>query len=57
MLAQGRAVMPIDERLLAAIDSGLPPCTGVALGLERLLMLITGQQRVDAVQSFGFGRS
>lgn len=51
---QGKVVMPIDERLLAAIENGLPPCTGVALGLDRLLMLIAGQQQLDAVQSFGF---
>lgn len=54
---QGKPEMPMDVRLIAAIDAGLPPCTGVALGLDRLLMLITGQARIDAVQSFGFKRS
>lgn len=49
--------MPIDERLLAALDAGLPACTGVALGLDRLLMLITERKRLSDVLSFGFERS
>lgn len=54
---QGKSVMPLDVRLLAAIEQGLPPCTGVALGLDRLMLLITGLNQLEAVQSFGFERS
>lgn len=54
---QGKALMPVDEHLLAAIESGLPPCTGVALGLERLLMLVTGKNALAETLSFGFERS
>lgn len=54
---QGKALMPIDENLLAAIDAGMPACTGVALGLDRLLMLIQNATHLQHVQSFGFGKA
>ena len=40
---------PMDEALLAALHR-LPPCAGIALGLDRLLMLATGAGRIGAVQ-------
>ena len=40
--ARGQALMPVDEALLAALERGLPDCAGVALGVERLLMALTG---------------
>jgi lysyl-tRNA synthetase class 2 len=52
-----KPVMPIDKRLLAAIENGLPPCTGVALGLERLMMLVSDKTALNEVLSFGFERS
>jgi lysyl-tRNA synthetase class 2 len=46
-----------DERLLAALDHGLPPCAGVALGLDRVLMLITAAGRIEEVLSFAWARA
>ncbi|HYD30552.1 MAG TPA: EF-P lysine aminoacylase EpmA [Azospirillaceae bacterium] len=40
---------PIDEDFLAALDHGLPDSAGIALGLDRLVMLCTGAERIDQV--------
>ena len=40
--------MPIDENLLAACDA-LPACSGIALGLDRLLMIKTGKTHIRDV--------
>lgn len=55
-LAQGLAPVPLDEHLLAALAE-LPDCAGVALGVERLLMLAAGAKRLDEVLSFPFERT
>jgi lysyl-tRNA synthetase class 2 len=49
---EGLFSVPIDERLLAAIAAGLPVCSGVALGLDRLLMQITHANVIDEVITF-----
>jgi elongation factor P--(R)-beta-lysine ligase len=40
---------PIDEDFLAALEHGLPPCAGIALGFDRLVMLATGADDVEDV--------
>ena len=42
----------LDQRLLSALDGGLPDCAGVALGLDRLLMLVAGVDHIDHVLAF-----
>jgi lysyl-tRNA synthetase class 2 len=40
---------PIDEDFLAALDHGMPDCAGIALGVDRLVMLLTGAETLDQV--------
>jgi len=40
---------PVDEDFLAALDHGLPDCSGIALGFDRLVMLATGVSRIEDV--------
>ncbi|GMR07707.1 MAG: elongation factor P--(R)-beta-lysine ligase [Gammaproteobacteria bacterium] len=49
---RGQPPLPIDGRLLAALDVGLPDCVGVALGLDRLIMLAVGEDSISEVLSF-----
>ncbi|WP_296201698.1 EF-P lysine aminoacylase EpmA [Psychrobacter sp. UBA3962] len=51
---RGLPIMPIDEHLIAASDH-LPACSGIALGVDRLLMVVTGAKGIDEVIGFGIG--
>lgn len=48
----GKPAHPIDEHFLAALAGGMPPSGGNALGLDRLLMLLTGADAVADVMAF-----
>lgn len=48
-------VLP-DGKFLAALAHGLPPCAGIALGVDRLLMLRTGAKSLDEVLAFSAPR-
>ena len=48
---------PIDHRLIAALERGLPDCAGVALGVDRLLMAMVGTDRIADVLAYEFVRA
>ena len=50
--ADGKPRLPEESRLLAAMDAGLPPCTGVALGWDRLVMIAAGAKTLAEVMAF-----
>lgn len=55
-VARGEPEQAIDESLLAALTHGLPACAGVALGVDRLLLLQLGLTELDQVQAFSWKR-
>ena len=52
--ADGR---PLDEQLLSAIEQGLPECSGVAMGVDRLLMHLLQAEHISDVLSFDWPRA
>ncbi len=53
----GYPPLPAPEKLIQAMRSGLPDCTGVALGFDRLLMLLSGKSFLEEVIAFPFPRA
>jgi lysyl-tRNA synthetase class 2 len=53
----GRPDVSIDPKFLAALDRGLPACAGVALGVDRLVMIALGVGSIDQVLSFPSSRA
>jgi lysyl-tRNA synthetase class 2 len=51
-IASRRPALPMPNRLLTAMEHGLPDCTGCALGFDRLAMLATGATTISEVRSF-----
>lgn len=54
---EGRPELPSENRLLQAMQAGLPNSAGVALGFDRLLMLGLGLESIDDVIAFPFDRA
>ncbi len=50
--ANGSACIAKDQRFLAALQHGLPDCAGVAIGIDRLLMVISQQIHINDVLAF-----
>ncbi|EHR1015156.1 elongation factor P--(R)-beta-lysine ligase [Vibrio parahaemolyticus] len=53
-IEMGLKPQPIDYHLIAALEAGLPDCAGVALGIDRLIMLALGCDHIDQVTAFPF---
>lgn len=53
----GMSLVAPDERLLSALECGLPDCAGVALGFDRLMALLLGCDALAAVMTFDFSRA
>jgi elongation factor P--(R)-beta-lysine ligase len=49
---RGLPVYPIDEKFLAALTRGIPPCAGNAVGLDRLVALSLGETTLQRVMAF-----
>lgn len=56
-LKMGLEMQPIDYHLIDALKAGLPACAGVALGIDRLVMLALKCQHIDEVTAFSFPRA
>ncbi len=50
--ADGMAEYPVREDFFAALEAGLPPVSGAALGMDRLAMLLTGAEDISDVKAF-----
>lgn len=55
--ADGRYTLPEESHLLAAMEFGLPDCGGVALGFDRLVMILAGARDIRQVIPFPIDRA
>lgn len=53
----GKKAVPLDHHLIAALEHGFPSCAGVALGIDRLIMMMLGKAHINDVLSFSFNRA
>ena len=54
---EGQMIPPVDDRFLNALEAGLPDSSGVALGIDRLLMCIAGAAHISEVLAFPLDRA
>ncbi|WP_457807735.1 EF-P lysine aminoacylase EpmA [Kushneria sp. EE4] len=55
-LALGKPPVDADQKLIAALRVGMPQGCGVALGVDRLIMLALGLENIDSAMAFGTAR-
>ena len=56
-ISSGEEKRGFDQRFLDALDAGIPSCSGVALGLDRLLMILLQKNNIAEVMAFAFDRA
>ena len=56
-IALGKETLPPDENFIKALEQGLPDCSGVAVGFDRLMMLRQGQDQIANVLALGWGEA
>ena len=49
--------LPLDEHFLLALDSGLPPCCGVAVGFDRLMMARHKTKEIADILPFSWNQA
>jgi len=54
---KGLVERPIDNNFIAALEAGLPDCSGVALGIDRLVMLACNASHIDEVITFNINKA
>ena len=52
---EGKAAVMRDTRYVEALRQGLAPGAGMAMGVDRLVMVLTGAERIEQVLAFGWG--
>ncbi|MFC1467549.1 EF-P lysine aminoacylase EpmA [Verrucomicrobiota bacterium] len=50
--AANKEVYPLDEAFLSALEQGMPECGGIAVGMDRLLMVLLGKTSLDEILPF-----
>lgn len=53
---QHKPPAPTDEKFLAALQTGLPSCSGIAIGLDRVLMLLNQNTAINQILAFSHDR-
>ena len=48
----GKETLPLDEAFLAALSAGMPPSAGIAVGIDRVVMLLCDARTIDEVRAF-----
>ncbi len=55
-LRDNKLAVAVDNKFIEALESGLPPCAGVALGVDRLLMQLLAAESIAQVMPFSWDR-
>jgi elongation factor P--(R)-beta-lysine ligase len=53
----GRSPVAVDDDFLSALEAGMPPACGIAVGLERLFMAAQGVATIQEIKAFPYGHS